>query len=400
MPDVSFENLLVVALVAVLCPLVLGFFPRLRLPSPVLEILVGVVLGPGALGWVHSDLPVQVLAIVGLSFLLFLSGLEIELREMRGAPLRRSLVGYGISLVLGLVVGFTLHAQGTIGDAGLVAVTLTATSLGLVVPVLKDAGRLDSAIGKQVLVASSVADLAAIVLLSLLFSTSTASWGTRVILIAGFLVTVALVAAVAVAARGSRRLGMTLERLQDTTAEIRVRLVILMVVGFVVLAEKFGLETILGAFVAGVLVASLDKDTASHPHLRTKLSAIGFGFLIPVFFVASGIRLDLRGLLASPGSLALVPLFLICILVVRGLAVAPYVSAFPRREVVAAALLQATTLPIIVTATQIGIATGRMSPVTAAALVSAGLLSVLVFPLIAVGQLRSADATTNVAVIP
>jgi Kef-type K+ transport system membrane component KefB len=400
MPDVSFENLLVVALVAVLCPLTLGFFPRLRLPSPVLEILVGVVLGPGALGWVHSDLPVQVLAIVGLSFLLFLSGLEIELREMRGAPLRRSLVGYAISLVLGLVVGFTLHAQGTIGDAGLVAVTLTATSLGLVVPVLKDAGRLDSAIGKQVLVASSVADLAAIVLLSLLFSTSTASWGTRVILIAGFVITVGLIAAVAVAARRSTRLGMTLERLQDTTAEIRVRLVILIVVGFVVLAGTFGLETILGAFVAGVLVASLDKDTASHPHLRTKLSAIGFGFLIPVFFVASGIRLDLRGLLASPGSLALVPLFLICILVVRGLAVAPYVSAFPRREVVAAALLQATTLPIIVTATQIGIATGRMSPVTAAALVSAGLLSVLVFPLIAVGQLRNADATTTAAVVP
>ena len=165
MPDVTFGNLLVVSVIAALAPLLLGFLPRVRLPSPVLEIAAGVVLGPGALGWVHADLPVQVLSVVGLAFLLFVSGLEIDVHALRGRPLRRSVAGYAITLAVGLAIASVLRATGTIGDVALIAVTLSATSLGLVVPVLKDAGQLESPIGKQILVASSVADLAAIVLL-------------------------------------------------------------------------------------------------------------------------------------------------------------------------------------------------------------------------------------------
>lgn len=362
MPEVGFENLLVVSLIAVLAPLVLGFLPRLRLPSPVLEIAAGVALGPGALGWVRADLPVQVLSVVGLAFLLFLSGLEIDVGSLRGRPLQRSVVGYAITLVLGLAIGFTLRATGTIGDGVLLAVMLSATSLGLVVPVLKDAGHLESPVGTQILVACSVADLAAIVLLSVLFSGGSSSAGAKIVLLGGFVLLALALTATAATAGRSMRLGDVLLRLQDTTAEIRVRLVVVLVIGFVALAHRFGLESILGAFVAGVVVAVLDRDTASHPHLRTKLEAIGFGFLIPVFFVTSGIRLDLRGLLASPRALLLVPLFLLCLLVVRGVAAAPYLRVFSGEQVLAAALLQATSLPIIVTATQIGVATGRESP--------------------------------------
>lgn len=390
MPEVGFENLLVVSLIAVLAPLVLGFLPRLRLPSPVLEIAAGVALGPGALGWVRADLPVQVLSVVGLAFLLFLSGLEIDVGSLRGRPLQRSVVGYAITLVLGLAIGFTLRATGTIGDGVLLAVMLSATSLGLVVPVLKDAGHLESPVGTQILVACSVADLAAIVLLSVLFSGGSSSAGAKIVLLGGFVLLALALTATAATAGRSMRLGDVLLRLQDTTAEIRVRLVVVLVIGFVALAHRFGLESILGAFVAGVVVAVLDRDTASHPHLRTKLEAIGFGFLIPVFFVTSGIRLDLRGLLASPRALLLVPLFLLCLLVVRGVAAAPYLRVFSGEQVLAAALLQATSLPIIVTATQIGVATGRLATVTAAALVSAGLLSVLIFPALALGRLRPA----------
>ena len=398
MPDVTFDNLLVVSVVAVLAPLLLGFAPRLRLPSPVLEIAAGVALGPGGLGWVHADLPVQVLAVVGLAFLLFVSGLEIDVRALRGRPLRRSVAGYAITLVLGLAIAFALRATGTIGDAALLAVTLSATSLGLVVPVLKDAGELESPIGTQILVAASVADLAAIVLLSLLFSGGSSSPGAKVVLLGGFAVLVLALAATLATAGRWARLRDLLGRLQDTTAQIRVRLVVVLVVGFVVLARRFGLESILGAFVAGVVVAVLDRDATSHPHLRTKLEAIGYGFLIPVFFVTSGIRLDLRGLLASPPALLLVPLFLACLLVVRGLAALPYRRDFSRDEVLAAALLQATSLPVIVTATQIGVATGRLTTVTAAALVTAGLLSVLAFPVLALGRLapgRVSEAATT-----
>src|ERR687883_841347 len=141
MPDVGFLNLFAVALVAFGVPLLLGLAPWLRLPGPVLEIVAGVVLGPGVLGWVHADLPVQVLAVVGLAFLLFLAGLEIDLHALRGRPFVLALAGFGITLVLGVVAGTAFAAAGWVDSPLLLAVSLSATSLGLVVPVLKDAGQ-------------------------------------------------------------------------------------------------------------------------------------------------------------------------------------------------------------------------------------------------------------------
>ena len=183
--------------------------------------------------------------------------------------------------------------------------------------------------------------------------------------------------------------------MQDTTAEIRVRFAVLLLVALVALAGHLGLETILGAFLAGAIVGLVDRDSSSHPHFRTKLEAIGYGFLIPVFFISSGVRLDLSGLLDSPSALLRVPLFLLALLVVRGLPALLSIRApRPARQSAASGLLQATSLPFIVTATQIGTAAGLMTPVTAAALVCAGLLSVLIFPVIALGLLRVASSTT------
>ena len=166
------------------------------------------------------------------------------------------------------------------------------------------------------------------------------------------------------------------------------RFAVLLLVAFTVLAERFGLESILGAFLAGAIVGLVDRDSASHPNFRTKLDAIGYGFLVPVFFVASGIRLNLTGLLHSPSALVRVPLFLLALLAVRGLPALLGLRANGTRPTLALGLLQATTLPFIVAATQIGVALGKLSSVTAAALVCAGLLSVLIFPLIALGLLR------------
>jgi Kef-type K+ transport system membrane component KefB len=171
-----------------------------------------------------------------------------------------------------------------------------------------------------------------------------------------------------------------LVRLQDTTAEIRVRAAVVLLVAFVALAEQFGLETILGAFLAGAVVGLVDRDATSHPRFRIKLEALGYGFLIPVFFVTSGLRLDLGGLVDDPAALARVPLFLLALLVVRGVPAFLSIRTLGTRSTAAVGLLQATSLPFIVTATQIGVTTGLMTPVTAAALVCAGLLSVLLFP--------------------
>jgi len=387
MPDVSFTNLLVVAAVAVLAPLVVGYFPRLRIPAVVLEIIGGIIIGPSVLGWVHIDLPVQILALFGLAFLLFLAGLEIDVHRLRGRLLRYALLGYLVSLVLGYGAGASFTAAGWVSQPLLLAIALSATSLGLVVPVLKDAGQVDSDVGQSALAAASIADFAAIVLLSLFFS-SGGSTGSKVVVLGAFAGLVVVTGLAVSGAARSMRLGQVLLRLQDTTAEIRVRFAVLLLVAFTALAERFGLEAILGAFLAGAIVGLVDRDSASHPNFRTKLEAIGYGFLVPVFFVSSGVKLDLAGLLHSPPALVRVPVFLLALLVVRGLPALIGLRANGTRATLALGLLQATSLPFIVTATQIGVTLGKITPVTAAALVCAGLLSVLIFPLIALALLR------------
>ncbi len=388
MPDVEFTNLLVITVIALLAPLLLGLAPALRFPAVVLEIIAGVVVGPQVLGWVDVDLPVSIVALLGLAFLLFLAGLEIDVHQLRGQVLRLALLGYVATVLLGLAVGVGFHALGWVGGPGLVAIALSATSLGLVVPVLKDAGQLDTPLGQITVAAASVADFAAIVLLSLLFSSSGISTGSRLVLLVSFTMLVAITAVVVSYVARLRRLDMTLTRLQDTTAQIRVRAAVVLLVAFVALAERFGLESILGAFMAGAVVGLVDKNAESHPNFRVKLEAIGYGFLIPVFFVTSGLRLDLSGLVENPSALARVPAFLLALLAVRGLPALLFAKVFDRRSVIAAGLLQATSLPFIVTATQIGVLTGRMSGITAAAMVSAGLLSVILFPVGALALLR------------
>ena len=388
MPDVSFTNLLVVAAVAVLAPLTVGFVPRLRIPAVVLEIIGGIIIGPSGLGWVHVDLPVAILALFGLAFLLFLAGLEIDVHRLRGRLLRYAVLGYLVGLVLGYGAGASFQALGWVSQPLLIAITLSATALGLVVPVLKDAGQVHSQVGQTALAAASVADFTAIVLLSLFFSSSGGSTGSKVVVLGAFAGLVAVTGLVVSGAARSMRLGQVLVRLQDTTAEIRVRFAVLLLVAFTALAERFGLESILGAFLAGAIVGLVDRDSASHPNFRAKLDAIGYGFLVPVFFVSSGIRLDLTGLLHSPSALVRVPVFLLALLVARGVPALLGLRANGPRATLALGLLQATSLPFIVTITQIGVALGKITPVTAAALVCAGLLSVLIFPLLALANLR------------
>jgi len=390
MPDVSFVNLLVVMAVAVLAPLAVGYLPRLRIPAVVLEIVGGIIVGPSVLGWAHVDLPVAILALFGLAFLLFLAGLEIDVHHLRGRLLRFAVLGYLVSLVLAYGAGASFTALGWVSQPLLLAIALSSTALGLVVPVLKDAGQVHSQVGQTALAAASVADFSAIVLLSLFFSSS-GSTGSKVVVLGAFAGLVAMTGLVVSGAARSMRLGQVLVRLQDTTAEIRVRFAVLLLVAFTALAERFGLESILGAFLAGAIIGLVDRDSSSHPNFRVKLEAIGYGFLVPVFFVSSGIRLDLTGLLHSPSALVRVPVFLLALLVVRGLPALLGLRANGPRGTLVLGLLQATSLPFLVTITQIGVALGKITAVTAAALVCAGLLSVLIFPLLALTALRGGE---------
>ena len=357
------------------------------MPAVVLEIVAGVLVGPSVLGVVEEDQVIAVLALLGLAFLLFLAGLEVDLRSLRGRRLAVGLAGFAVSLAIGSAAGVVVAGIGWAGSPLLLALTLSATGLGLVVPVLKDAGRVRSDVGQAVVTSATVADFGAILLLSVLFSASSTGPAGRLGLLGGFVALVAVVVLVLSRAARWRRLGDLLVALQDTTAEIRVRAAVLLVVALAVLAERSGLESILGAFLAGALVAAIDRDATTHPRFRAKLDAVGYGFLVPVFFVASGIRLDLRGLLEDPAALVRVPAYLLLLLLVRGVPALLLVRSLGRRPALAAALLQATSLPFVVAATAIGVELGVLGGVDAAALVAAGLLSVLLFPPLALALL-------------
>jgi Kef-type K+ transport system membrane component KefB len=389
------DGLLIVVAVAFAAPFLLGLAPGLRIPAVVLEIVAGILVGPSVLGWVEVDAPIEVMATLGLGFLLFLGGLEVDFARLRGRLLRLTAGGYAVSFGIAVAVALPLGAAGLVETPLLVAIALGSTSLGVLIPVLKDSGRVDSPLGQLVIAGGSIADFAAIVLLSLFFA-GEGGPGATLVLIGALLALALTVFAVVRGAQHSLRIRADLLRLQDTTAQIRVRGAVVLLVGFAAAAQQLGLEVILGTFAAGAILSLADPDRAmTHPDLRRKLEAIGFGVFIPVFFVSSGVRFDLGALTGSASAIAMMPLFLLALLVVRGLPALAYRGLLDRRETLVAGLLQATTLPFLVATTAIGRELGLIGPGEAAALVGAGLLSVLLFPAAGLALLRRASGPRN-----
>jgi Kef-type K+ transport system membrane component KefB len=392
MPDLM--NVLIVAAVAFLVPFTLGLVPGLRLPSVAIEITVGILIGPSVLGWVTVDEPLQVFALVGLAFLLLIAGLEVDFDRLRGRTLGLALLGFSCSFGLAVAAGYLLRAGGLVKSPLLIAIALSATGLGIVIPILKDAREIETRFGQLVVAAASVAEVGTIILLSLFFSgQSSSGLGAKLVLLIAFFAFVAAVGFFIVASQRSMRLSATLARLQDTTAQIRVRAAFVLLIGFTVAADRFGAEAILGAFLAGAIIRLVDRDQAmTHPQFRVKLEAAGFGVFIPFFFVVSGVRFDGHALFASGSVVARVPLFLAALLLVRGLPALVFRGVADRPHVVAAGLLQATSLSFLVVVAQLGKDLGLITPANGAALIAAGLLSVLLFPLAALTILRQSVA--------
>jgi Kef-type K+ transport system membrane component KefB len=359
-------------------------------PPIVTEIAAGILIGPHALGLVEVTAPLEVFSQVGLVFLFFLAGLEIAFDPADERHLGSVAAAFVISLTLALVVAITFEVAELTGSPLLVAIILAATSFGIVVAVLKDAGQTRTPFGQLVIASASVADFATVILLSLFFSTAGASFETTLVLLLLFLALVGVVGTLVAGARGSARLTAAIARLHRTSAQITVRIAFLLLVVLVYFSEEFGLEVVLGAFLAGALVSLLDREDAVRATgLQEKLDGIGFGIFIPIFFVVSGAELDLDALFSSSEAIVLVPLTVLALLVVRGVPAFVYGRFVPRRQVLSAALLQATSLSFIVAATQIGVELDKLDEGVAAALVAGGVISVLVFPALALRLLRT-----------
>ena len=387
--DLSFTSVTVVAAVSLAAPLALGL-TGLRLPAIVLEILLGIVVGPEVLDWASFDQPVQVLSLIGLAFLLLLAGLEIDFAQLRGRVLRLTAFAWIVSFGLALIAGFSLRAGDLVRSPLLMAIILSATGLGIVLPILKDAGETTTPFGRVIIAGASIAEVVPIVLLSLFFSGESSGIGAKLVLLVAFVLFVVAVAATILGLERSTRVSRTLLQLQDTTAEIRVRGAFLLLVLFVALASSFGLEAILGAFLAGATLKLIDRDQGmTHAFFHRKLEAAGYGIFVPFFFVSTGLRLDIGALFSSSSALARVPVFLAAMLLVRAVPAMLYRPLADRSsQLVAAGLLQATSLSIPIVAGQIGVDLGLIRPINYVALVAAGLLSVIIFPLASLSRLR------------
>lgn len=387
----EFQNVLVMSTAAFAVRLLLGFSPRFRVPGPVLEILIGMVIGPQVLGWAVVDEPVAVLSTLGLAFLLFLAGMEIDVASLKGRDGRVAFMGFGVSVVIALAIGSLLEASGLIINGVLVGFALTASSLGVLIPLLADEGELRSTLGRFVIAGASVGEIGVIVLLALFFS-GNGGPGSTLVVLGAFSVFALLVGLGVGRANGVKGFERVMDRLQDTSAQIRVRFAIVLLIASITLASGLGLEAILGAFVAGAIVALVDRDAAeTHPLFHIKLEAIGYGFLVPLFFVTSGANLDIQALFDDPKTVVKVVIFAVSMLIVRGLPVILGRGELDGTRLTVAGLLEAGSLPILVTAATIGTSTGQMTASTAAALVIAGLVATIVYPTLALVLLKRVD---------
>ena len=387
------STLALIAIVAAIAPVLAECTGRLAIPGVVFEILLGIVVGPAVLGLAHPGSVITALESMGLSCLMFLAGFEIDLQLVRGRPLRLAATGWMISLGLALLVGVALTLAGAATDAIALGLALTTTALSTLLPILRDSGLSRGRLGTRVMAIGSVGEFGPVLVIAV-FLTHRNPVTTALRL---FVFVVAVVAAVMLAARPlSPRLLQFLRRHLHSSAQMPIRVAVFLIASLGLLAFRLGFSVLLGAFAAGIVVRLFVRGQDSEV-VHGKLEAIGFGFLVPIFFVVSGMRLDVRALFATPGALLLVPLFLVLLVVVRGAPVLLlYRRDLPRRELAPLALLSATGLPLIVVITTLGVTLGNMRPVNAAALVAAGMLSVLLYPTLARGLLQRAGQRAHV----
>jgi Kef-type K+ transport system membrane component KefB len=373
----TITTLVLVALAAAGSPILAELVRRLRVPGVVIEIVLGILIGPQVLGLVQRDQVVDGLAELGLTFLMFLAGYEIELREIKGRPLNLALAGWAMSLAFAFGFAFLLVSTGTALSTLLIGLCLTTTALGTLIPIVRDAGILETRMGPFLIGIGTIGEFGPIIAIAVLL-TGDAPLNT-IVFLGVFILVTAAAAAVTLGAKPPRWLEL-LHRHLNSSAQLPVRLSVLLVIVLVWVASQLGLDVLLGAFTAGMIVR-LSTAGPDREGVRVKLEAIGFGFLVPIFFVVSGTRFDIRALLSDPTEIIRVPMFLLAFLVVRGFPVLLlYRKDLGGTSRSALALMASTQLPLVVVITTIGLESGRILPANATALVGAAMLSVLIFP--------------------
>ena len=382
------DDLVAVMLVAALTPLVVAVLPGPRIPQVVVFLLGGVLIGPHVLGFAETS-SIQLLANIGLGFLFLLAGYELDPRLLRQEPGRLAIGGWLMSAAIAVGVAAALTAAGYIKDYVPVGLALTTTALGTLLPILRDNGMLGGEFGRHVFAAGAVGELFPILIIAVFLGQRGSFVALASVALVGAL---ALVLTVVPWLARSAAVQRIVSEGQEATGQVTLRWSMVLLFALLAVASRFGLDVVLGAVLAGMVLRGwtrhLSMDTASLEH---KFDAVGYGLFIPIFFIYSGMSFDLKSISQDPLRLLV---FFVLLIVVRGLpSLLVYRRALAPVQRLEMTFITATSLPLLIALAAIGEQDGVMLPATAASLIGAGVLSVLVFPLIAVGLHRRAALT-------
>jgi Kef-type K+ transport system membrane component KefB len=388
--QVDTDSFFVIVVIAALAAVTVATVPRrFAPPVVVVELLLGIVVGPEVLDLARTDEFIDFFSNLGLGMLFFFAGYEIDFERIKGAPLKLAAWGWLLSVALAYGIGGVLAAAGIILSFLYTGSAMATTAIGTLIPILRDNGELKTNFGTYLLAAGGVGEFGPILLVTLFLSTEN-PLHEAAILVAFILLALAMAL---VSVRFAWRGWPALERTFEASSQLAVRITVLLVFGLVLLASKLGLDVLIGGFVAGMIVRLALKGHELRV-FESKLTAVGFGFFVPFFFITSGIEFDLAAL-GSLTAILKLAMFFALFLVVRGTpALLLYRKVLSARDRAALAFYSATELPLVVAITTIATETGNMKTSTAAGLVGAAMLSTLVFPFVGLALRRRSEAET------
>jgi len=365
---------------AVLAPLLAEIPIGFKVPVVVLEVVLGIAIGPHVLSLVQFDGFVATMHTIGMATTLFMAGMELDFSEIKGPPLFLAAGGWTVSILLGISVVGLLHVIPQVHAPLMVTLALCTTGLGVLIPVFRDSGQLGTAFGRLFLAAGTLGEVGPIVAMSLLLSQQYSTWQEAGFLIA-FLAIVGIAIAVGMGARPPKILAM-LSRHMNKSTQLPVRISLLVLAALLLVAQQFGFESIFGAFAAGMVLGQATRGDDGKA-LREKMGTISFAWFYPFFFVGTGVHFNIAALGQDLTTMLLVPAFAVLFLIIRGTPVLLYRDHIASVQRLPFALsLAVPSLSIIVVITEIGARAKSMNPDVAAALIGAALLSVLLFPTI------------------
>ena len=378
-PASAYHSLLLITALAVLVPVVLSRFRRVRLPLVVGEIIAGMIIGKSGFDLVQQTPTLEFLAGFGFTFLMFLSGLEVSFAALRhswrdgknrlrvNGPIPLAVANFALTLLLGIGIGFLLTRFGLANNAVLMGLILSTTSLGIVVPILKERGMNATPFGQSLLICALISDFATLLLLSVVIGVISHGFRFEVLLFLVLLATFLLAARAGTWAKRIPGLPRMIDELSHATSQLRVRGAFALMVILAVLAQALGVEVILGAFLAGAIVSLLAGEDKSP--LREKLDAIGYGFFVPIFFISVGAEFDVRALFGSESALLLFPILLVAAYVVKFLPAAVFVPSNGWRKSFAAGALMSSRLSLIIAASAIALRLDLITPAVNSAVI-------------------------------